>query len=317
MKKTLILGAVKGFDFEILWPFLTSLRKSGYKGAVVFFCSAISGKTHEKLRQCGVELVPFDVEFPYMDGTFSRHNIWSNNSRVKRLAIHSLRYLLAYCYLKEHGAQYDSVLLTDTRDVIFQKDPFDFFFGDTLCCFAESEGIVIAGTPNDTAGWIELGFGTEERIKLSQRPIICSGVSIGSAPRILEYLETFMNTLVERDVPAAMPSIDQAIHNYLIYENLLPAITVYRNNDGPVLTLGLEDKVFYANGVIKNSSGQVPHMVHQYDRHWNVAKRYYSVRFIIRYCFRNPRIVLSVYLRSYFPRFYAVGIRVRDALFGI
>ena len=69
-----------------------------------------------------------------------------------------------------------------------------------------------------------------------------------------------MRTVAEHDIPADMPSIDQAVHNYLIYEDLLPAINVYENNDGPVLTLGLEDKVFYANGVIKNSRGQLHHI---------------------------------------------------------
>ncbi len=101
----------------------------------------------------------------------------------------------------EHGERYDNVLLTDTRDVIFQKDPFDFSFGDTLCCFTELETMVIADTPSETARWIEQSFGKQELMELSQKPIICAGITIGSARRILEYLEIFMRTVAEHDVP--------------------------------------------------------------------------------------------------------------------
>ncbi len=313
MKKNLVLGTIKGYDFEVLRPFLATLKKAGYEGDTVFFYSQIDPKTLETLREWGVILVPFMTTPPYMEGAWARHNEWTTNAHWQNTAVHSLRYLLAYCYLKEFGDRYENVLLSDTRDVIFQKDPFDFSPQDKLYCFTEHEGSVIADS-SINAMWIEKGFGKEVSDELASKPIICSGVTVGSAARVLEYLSIFVKTVVDRDVPIEIPGMDQGIHNYLIYKNLLPALQIYKNDEGPVFTVGIEDTLVRKNGHILNGHVVVPNVVHQYDRHWNVAKHYYSVRFIIRHHIAYTRGHLSTFFRSRLPGIYGSFISVRNAI---
>lgn len=315
MKKNLILGTIKGYDFEVLRPFLTTLKRTGYAGDTVFMYSQIDADTLNKLKEWGVILVPFTTTFPYMEGAWATHNEWPTNKRWLNTAVHSLRYLLAYCYLKEFGANYSRVLLTDTRDVIFQKDPFDYELEDSLYCFTENEGAVIADS-SINAMWIEKGFGPSELERIAQRPIICSGVTVGPSNRVLEYLSIFVRTVVERDVPIEIPGMDQGIHNYLIYTGLLPVAKIYKNDDGPVFTVGLEQSLTRKKGMIYNGRGVIPNIVHQYDRHWNTAKHYYSLRFILRHHVAETRGHLSTFFRSRLPGVYRVGISLRNTLLG-
>jgi hypothetical protein len=67
---------------------------------------------------------------------------------------------------------------------------------------------------------------------------------------------------------AEIGGIDQAAHNYLVWNGLLPASDLVPNGKGAVLTLGgalsfeLDDA-----GRVANQDGTIPTVVHQYDRH--------------------------------------------------
>ncbi|MDE2001610.1 MAG: hypothetical protein KGI60_03560 [Patescibacteria group bacterium] len=276
-KKDVVIGLIKGYDFEILRPFVMTLKKTGYAGDVVFFHAQTDKGTLEKLKDLGVILIPFDEKFPY-GADAGGHERWSGE-RMKNLGIYCLRYLLAYRYLAANENKYKRVMLSDTRDVIFQKDPFDFSV-HPLCCFIEHEGSEIQDSPVN-AEWIRTGFGPEEFEHLRHKPIICSGITIGSTQGILRYLEIFLDTIVNKDVPAHLRGMDQGIHNYLIHEGKVES-SLYKNNEGPVFTLGLEDDVRLKGGYIHNANGGIPNVVHQYDRHWRLAWHYWSLRLILR-----------------------------------
>jgi hypothetical protein len=218
-KRNVIIGTIKGYDFEVLRPFVMTLRRTGYSGDVVFFHSQVNSATLAKLSRCAsVILIPFTTVFPYLDEQYAAENNWDVKTRVRNFGLYTLRYLLAYCYLKRHGSRYQEVLLTDTRDVIFQKDPFDFVHRDILCCFMERKGAVITDSEMNVR-WIKQGFGKDELERLSNKPIICSGVTIGSVAHIVNYLETFIRTIINCNVRAEIDGIDQGVHNYLIHES--------------------------------------------------------------------------------------------------
>jgi FkbM family methyltransferase len=305
-KNNLILGTVMNYEYDVLAPFINTLKKTGYAGDIVFFCADLSEKTEKKLRGTGVMLIPFTDTFPYLPEPFAQHMpLWAKGRAIQ---VYCLRYLLAQAYLTERTEQYQNVMLTDTRDVIFQKDPFDFNIDARLCCFEEKEGTTIGDSPIN-AEWIESAFGPEEREKLSHRPIICSGITIGSVSAVLSYLGTFVRTLSEKHIPMDLRGIDQGVHNYLVHEQLLPDAVLFKNSGGPVLTLGLEDSIALdAKGNIQNASGIVPNIVHQYDRHWHIAKRYYSFGFILKHYAAHARGIISIGIRSHAPRLYRAGI---------
>src|SRR5262249_3458368 len=125
-RKNLILGTIMHYDFDVIKPFLSTLRSTGYSGDVVLCYSNIAERTVARLRRMGMTLVRFQELFPYLEPAFAKHIKWAHEQRVRTLGFYCLRYLLAYCYLGEYAEKHRNVMLTDIRDVIFQKDPFDF-----------------------------------------------------------------------------------------------------------------------------------------------------------------------------------------------
>ncbi len=49
-----------------------------------------------------------------------------------------MRFILYYEFLAEHRGEFENVLLTDSRDIFFQRDPFADNLGPGLHCFLES-----------------------------------------------------------------------------------------------------------------------------------------------------------------------------------
>jgi len=318
-KNNLILGTVMYYKFHVIKPFLSTLRSTGYSGDVVLFHSKIPLHTLSRLRQTGVILVPFETLFPHLEPGLAKHLIsWADEKRVRTLNLFCFRHLLAYCYLKEFAEKYQYVMLSDIRDVIFQKDPFDFSIGENLCCFLEREGVSLGQQP-DNAGWIEFAFDKPTLERLSDNPIVCAGITIGPTNLIIDYLEKMIDAFMRApgkawDVTPPFQksrAADQAVHNYLVHSTMLSELTLYPNNDGPVLTIGTEDNVSLNNsGLIVNKRGAVPNIVHQYDRHWHIAKRYYTFRLIWQERLRPVSRALSIHT----PNFHRFLVRVRGAL---
>jgi hypothetical protein len=307
-EKNLILGTIAHYDFPVLKPFFSTLRSTNYSGDVVLFHSDIAPPTTDRLRRLGATLVPFEKFFPYLQPTLAKHLIrWADDKRISSLNIYCFRYLLAYAYLKEFGEKYQHVMLTDVRDVIFQKDPFNFPIDAKLCCFLEREGVSLGQQPIN-ANWIELAFDKTTLEQLSDNPIACAGTTIGPTGLIIDYLEKMIDLFLKapgKGVETAVQGIDQAMHNYLVFNGALPELRLFQNNDGPVLTLGIEDSISTNRfGLIVNKRNDAPNVVHQYDRHWQFAKRYHSVQTILRYA---PN--------THIPKFSRFLLQVRDMIF--
>jgi hypothetical protein len=319
MKKNLILGTAMHYSFDVIRPFISTLNSTGYSGDVAIFYSDINERTLARLRRRDLILVPFQTSFPYLEPKLAKHILWADEPRVTTINVYSLRYLLAYCYLAEYGAQYHHVMLTDTRDVIFQKDPFDFSIDGKLCCFLEREGASLGGEATN-AEWMELAFGRSILEKFYAKPIVCSGVSIGPSDLVIDYLKKLIDLFLA--APGEGWQIDQATHNYLIHDGQLAEIALHANNAGPVLTLGMEDSVLLDRfGSIINTRGDIPNVVHQYDRHWHVAKRFYSLRFIWKHyqdrlsrMDHRARVRVSRTLRTYAPPLHSLLVRLRKIL---
>ncbi len=319
------------YKFDVIKPFLSSLRLTGYSGDVVFFHSNIGTRTLKQLRGMGVMLVPFVSSFPHLNPILARHlTRWADNNRIRTLGFSCFRFLLAYCYLKEFSEKYQYVMLTDIRDVIFQNDPFNFPLSDKLCCFTEREDLALRQEPVD-AFWMERAFDRSTLDQLGDNPIVCSGVTIGPPNLMIHYLEEMINLFMSAPGKGweTRPGIDQAIHNYLVHKGLLPGVKLYANNSGPVFTAGLEDNISLNEfGIILNKRGNVPNIVHQYDRHWQVAKRFYSFRIICKHHLTTiwmhhwtiwsrrwalARPAFSKALSKHTPRFHRMLVRARKA----
>ena len=71
-----------------------------------------------------------------------------------------------------------------------------------------------------------------------------------------------------------MGSHDQGIHNYLLRTGRLDPVYVQENGCGAVLTMGLQKQIDVdSEGRILNHRGDLPAVLHQYDRHVELAAR--------------------------------------------
>lgn len=273
--KNLILGVAVDYGFEDLRPFLVSLRNVGYQGDLVLFVSGLGRRTLASLRKLGARTIPVKLQYPYLRDIRAYGTL--PVAHAGGMPPNCARYIMYYLYLLEHGGAYDRVLITDVRDVIFQRDPFDFPFQRGLYCFLEDRSQTIASEPHN-AGWLVDAGGETTLRELGGNVISCSGVTVGDTASILGYLER-MNVMLLRIRPQW--GTDQGVHNYLIYTRALPNLMLVKNETGPVLTLGLvTEPRLDAAGRLVNRDGSIPNVVHQYDRHDVLNRRWHSAVYI-------------------------------------
>jgi hypothetical protein len=282
MKPDLILTISDNYNFFHLSRFFLSLFKTSFKGRAVLFAGPNTGmNTIRALRKIGVEVVRYQKDFPYIENPHPANFA----ALPDPIHIYNFRHFLYYDYLLKHEGEFGKVLLTDVRDVIFQKAPFDFDMQDALYVAMESRTRVTSDCQYNTA-WIRKGYGEEVFAEMSPHVISCAGTTLGPVARIKQYLETLLKEIITlRD---AYGCADQAVHNRLLQQGRLePVIRLY-NDDSPVLTVGAEPTYeLDSSGYVLDGKGTRPTIVHQYDRHptlmdsmdklvfWSPMQKYY------------------------------------------
>ncbi|MEY3688486.1 MAG: hypothetical protein RIT37_48 [Bacteroidota bacterium] len=287
---SIVMGIVRSLEYDDLKPFLSTLHSTGYAGSVGFFCDDISHNTRNVFSSMGLYLSDFKevrVTIPFLGKKVNAYRLFSPIQRInfyvlshdaqksfaaKAFHIHQSRHFLYTAFLEQEKA-YSKVMLSDTRDVVFQKNPFDFPIDDNICCFLEDPSITIAGEQHN-AGWIRRAFGEEILNRIGHNTISCAGITMGSASAILEYTSEMCRILLTPKVRAiaGITGLDQGIHNYSIRMNLFgDRLHLYENAKGPVMTMGLMKKEslrFHPeHGLLLNSDGTICNTIHQYDRH--------------------------------------------------
>jgi hypothetical protein len=253
----LILGMFGAYAAATALPFLRSLRASGCDAEVVLLVHGNPPGTAAALAAAGARIeevalagVPADVSY--------------NVARYAALAAHL-------------GARPDAgrVLVTDVRDVVFQRDPFALAAGP-LHLFLEHPSKPI-GACIWTSSWIRYRYGDAALPPLAARPIACSGVVGGDAAAVRDYLR-----VVAAELPPAlratnyMAGYDQGVVNVLAHGGRLPGLRLYEYRDTPVLHLGNTPAAGVAcdeHGEVVNDAGVPVALVHQYDRHPDLAAR--------------------------------------------
>lgn len=162
-KKEIIIGSAINYNYRDLYFFVASLRKN-YKDKILFFVS----------QSIDNETLAF----------FKKFNISLIKTKLNPKLIFKYRYKLYLNYLKKN--KYNKVMITDTRDVIFQKNPFkdkNFF---ELCFFQEDKKIYEC---EFNTNWLISLYGKKIYYKFKNNKIICSGTTIGKYKNIIDYLK--------------------------------------------------------------------------------------------------------------------------------
>ena len=206
--KNLVLGLALQMSWEALEPWVVSLRRSGYEGdALLWVLPGTPQDVLDNLAKFNIQARPlYNVDF-------------SNPETPKgRFFPYIGRFFLIYHYLMEHP-EYDNVLCSDVRDVVFMRDPFkefwftSYFDSDEEFILAAGENMLHRDQPGNMA-WMTKSF-REVQDFVENKEIICSGVIAGSR-KAIQNLALSMY-LMGRDLSATVWGVDQPVYNFLIH----------------------------------------------------------------------------------------------------
>ena len=292
--RSLVLGAHTGLPAASIEPFSRSLRASGFRGSFVLFVGRCDKEEKEKLRGLADAVVDVDADYPppaaalleplrrvrairglrrIYPGVFrllagrSLHR-WSR-LEFRLEGLQTLRYHHYQEYLAGLDAEPDCVLLTDLRDVFFQRDPFaDPVSGLEL--FLEDESVRI-GSEQFNSRWIRNLYGSAELERLRGATVSCSGTVVGTGAAVRGYLAEMTAEIARHRRP--LGSHDQGIHNALLQRGRFDSARVVPNGTGRVLTLGkMRSYATAPDGFVLNDDGSVAAILHQWDRHEDLAR---------------------------------------------
>lgn len=279
----LILGLATGLAEAQLRPFFLSLERAGYRGEVCLFVKDLDRAALDFLRARHVNLVPLPTA--YLRPRWARlaaaaawfmkpaqRRRFTEQAALTFLHPAASRFICYRSYLEICRPAYDRVLLADIRDILFQRDPFDFALPAGLGVFLEAGGQTLGSCPMNSQ-WLRAGFGAAAVRELGDKKISCAGTVIGTTAAMADYLERLTRALY---ATKSRQTIDQAAHNWVIYRQPPPALHIFDNETGPVLTMHYLDAGqirLDETGRVLNAAGHVVNTLHQYDRHPALARK--------------------------------------------
>ncbi|KAL7539854.1 hypothetical protein ACHAXR_009667 [Thalassiosira sp. AJA248-18] len=203
----------------------------------------------------------------------------AEDPRIAR-PVATARYELYWIFSRQYHPT-SSILIVDARDAYFQSNPFTFSSSPSLgskhllanqqsnkeCrldLFEENYEAVNIGKSQFNSRWVKSAYGHKSLKKISSKPVICSGSTMGTQHAIELYsmamVAQFDNTKCKQ------VGCDQGFHNYLIYEGGLEVylsshsclMYVHQQGDGAVNNLAaMRNSSLRSQGVLKSIDDKV------------------------------------------------------------
>ena len=250
-----ILCLLHSLKYEDILPFLQSLKNTTYDGDIILFCYNVHQDLKLQVKEFGKykvnNITPITPKYRYIDGS-------------------NVRYFQYAKFLKANCDKYDNIFLMDMRDVIFQRDPFDFDISGKLNVFLEDH---LISNCEFNKKWILSAYSKNMLNRLGDKRVCCSGTVVGPIEVIRQYVSDMCSEFAEiaRDNPLKLTirGLDQGAHNKLIHIKYpKDDMIIHDNYNGPVMTMGTmpdENIKFNEDFQIINDFGVV-NTIHQYDR---------------------------------------------------
>jgi acetyltransferase-like isoleucine patch superfamily enzyme len=196
---------------------------------------------------------------------FTKLPVLGRHFTTSFLPIEFSRHFFAKQLLLGRYQNAEVVLLCDSRDVVFQDDPFAYLKTD------------LAGGVEDCK--LKECSHTGQRVKdiyddgltlIGDHQVVCAGVTIGTRDAILTYLEAMCNEISKKVARSAFScNGDQAIHNWII-RTQDHDISLIPTGHKLIATLNYADLETYYEldeelGLLNKELEPVA-IVHQYDR---------------------------------------------------
>ncbi len=294
MKKNLIMAMGTGYTEKDLAPFFNSLNQSGFQGDICYITreqDAPALSNYSKVGNIKIhlfhELQPMKKKRvrkigKFIDSTCARLPLLKKPSlkfrekyAFKNACAHLRRHFLIRDILESFAQDYHNVMMTDVRDVVFQRDPFDFDIQPgSIYYFLEAEHTRIQDCEKNS-WWITEMLGEEALERLGPNYISCGGTIIGCPKIMLMHFKITTESIAQNLRCCNRAGIDQAPHNLIIWDKLVPNIHVIPNRDGIILTMQTTKREHWSisdDGLIVVDGDKIPNTVHQYDRYPDATK---------------------------------------------
>lgn len=269
MKKDLLLGAADLYGWDKISTWVTSARQSGFSGDIVLLGYRIASSVLENAKNFGVDVYQIDYD------SFGNPIVHEGSGIPTQC--HQLRFFHAWQFLVENHTQYDNVIITDVRDVVFQKNPSEYLSSvltDEKPIVVSSEGIRFINEPWNYQNLV-FGFGPIIAEQLQQNVAHNVGILAGKSFAMKNLCLSLYSNTVGRYVPS-----DQSSFNITLHHGLLTSYVDTNHNDTWACQCGvvldpekahyiphlLEPQPIIKDGLVYNSKGELFHIVHQWDR---------------------------------------------------
>ena len=296
MKKDLIIGGASNYGWNELKYWINSIKRSGFEGDIKLVVSNISKDTVEKLSKEGIGLSIYGKQ--QEDGSFKSQT---------NMPPHVERFFYLWDTIDSIKSNYEHIITTDTRDVVFQSNPTEWLKNNLKgkSIVASSEGLKYEDEPWGNQNLLET-FGGYFHEKLKHNIIYNVGTIAGEAKAVSDLLLLVFQMSINRPIPI----VDQAAFNFLIHRSPIADNVYFANNkDSWAIQLGTtleavksgkgdlgaiygsdvskhinyqllykDEQPVFDDGFICNSKGEKYCIVHQYDRtlEWtkNIMEKY-------------------------------------------
>lgn len=250
-----IISFATNYKFFVYERFIVSLYNTGFNGKLYILISRNDKKNLDKLKIKYNNIYYFLIEDIKININFNTH---INNKRF-----FYLNYVLNNFINKSNKY----LLLTDFRDVLFQKNIEKYNFDKEVDLYGFLEDIKFNQNLQCNGRWIKqldkiLNKSIYEMI--NNNKVICCGTTIAKNNTMKKYIEIMCDYIKKYKISE---NLDQGLHNYFLYFNILKDtnIKLLSNIDNLVNTVGCSNKIIN-NDYIVNKNNEISYIVHQYDR---------------------------------------------------
>ena len=246
-----------------------------------------NGKGHGSTTNNGFSDCTINGIYTTEDGTTP-----AKDPRVAR-PVATARYEMYWIWSRQYEAN-SRILILDVRDSFFQSNPFDFEQSTiaascSLDLFEENREAVNIGSSSYNSKWVKTAYGNKIYNTMSDKPVICSGSTLGSKPAIEIYTAAMVAQFDKSQCKQV--GCDQGFHNFLYYDptaafngellNHGCKIYAHKQGEGVVNNLAamrnspLKKQGVLVNGnngfddrlaVVNNDRTTTSPVIHQFDR---------------------------------------------------
>ena len=308
-----VFAFAEGYDIKIYLAFMESLKATGFAGDVVLSVSSLDKLKPgvEKYLRAQPNLVVYTVDWKCYTGSGKLASGPKEGMRMCQFSgmygtsdadspdakprpaedprearpVATARYELYWAWSLAYHAN-SWLMLIDSRDAVFQTDPFKGLPREEeeqaedgqLYFFEENAEATTIGQSQFNSRWLKTAYGVENVTPFFDKPVVCSGSTMGEQVAIEAYLRAMVVQFDE--TRCKVKGCDQGFHNYLHYSRGLEgvkgirSVKLWEQGKGIINNLGLlRDKPLRERGLLKegtnevlNWNGSISPVAHQFDR---------------------------------------------------